>query len=309
MRKKSSKNKRPEYSVIMGVYNAKRTILASVESILSQKGVELELIIVDDASHDGTWEILKKIASSDKRVCLLRNDTNQGLAASLNKALQKACGALIARHDADDLSCQDRLRRQRDFLKKNPSVFLVGTGARVVDGCGKKIKISRPLSGRSLVKALERTNAILHPTIVFRNESRSAQRVWYRDKFRYAQDYDLYLRLLTAGKRLENMPDILVTRCIHPGSVGESHSALQMALARKAQRFWQERCATGSDSYGEWDPAFTASEISVWDDTKSKMIKAIRRRDLRSLLIAMGTYLRHMMSLPSLNANKAKERT
>ena len=74
-------------SVIMPVYNAKRFITPAVESILNQSYENLELIIVDDCSHDGTETILKDFAKRDARVRLFRNKRKSYLAGSLNLAL------------------------------------------------------------------------------------------------------------------------------------------------------------------------------------------------------------------------------
>ena len=93
----------PKVSVVMAVYNGERYLPDAIESVLSQDFQEFELIILDDASSDGTAKILAQFASRSSKIRLLRNEKNMGLTRSLNIALLQAAGDYIARIDADDL--------------------------------------------------------------------------------------------------------------------------------------------------------------------------------------------------------------
>src|SRR4030042_6096810 len=127
--------KDPKISVIMSVYNGlplgpqPKTKTASsaylkeaVESILNQTYRNFEFIIVDDASRDKSWDYLKSL--KDRRIKLIRNKKNLGLAASLNIALRQAQGDYVARMDADDISLPNRFEEQIYFLQKNPKIDL-----------------------------------------------------------------------------------------------------------------------------------------------------------------------------------------
>ncbi len=103
-------------SVIMPVYNAKAVVGYAIESILAQSWKNLELIIVDDCSDDGTWEVLESAASRDTRVRLLRNEVNVGPYVSKNLALAVARGVFVTGHDADDWAHPERLQRDMDEL-------------------------------------------------------------------------------------------------------------------------------------------------------------------------------------------------
>ena len=100
----------PLISVIIAAWNAEKTIFTAARSILDQTWHNLELLIVDDASTDGTWTILEKIAASDERVRIYRNSKNVGPYASKNKALLHAKGEWVTGHDADDWSLPTRLQ-------------------------------------------------------------------------------------------------------------------------------------------------------------------------------------------------------
>lgn len=99
----------PLISVIMPAYNAEKTLELAARSILNQTWRRLELIILDDASSDGTWEIARKIAASDERVKIFRNAANVGPYVSKNVGLRVARGDYVTGHDADDWAHPERL--------------------------------------------------------------------------------------------------------------------------------------------------------------------------------------------------------
>lgn len=107
----------PVVSVIMPAWNAETTIAHAVQSILDQTWRPLELLIVDDASTDGTWSALKTIAEKDKRVKIMRNTVNTGPYVAKNLALQHATGDYVTGHDADDWAHPQRLEKHIDAVK------------------------------------------------------------------------------------------------------------------------------------------------------------------------------------------------
>ena len=89
----------PTVSVIMPVYNEAVTIADVVRVVLQQPCVQ-ELLIVDDCSSDGSWEVLNKL-TTDSRVRIFRHETNQGKGAALRTGISKAIGLLVLIQDAD----------------------------------------------------------------------------------------------------------------------------------------------------------------------------------------------------------------
>ena len=155
-------------SVIMGVYNAEKTVLRAAESILAEQE-ELELILIDDASTDGTPDVLGALKERDARVLLLRNDQNRGLAYSLNAGLHVARGEFIARMDADDFSHAGRLAAQKKFLEENPSYAFVGSAANLAEQ--GKIYGRRSFPAAPDEKELIRRCPFIHPSLMFRAEA------------------------------------------------------------------------------------------------------------------------------------------
>src|SRR5687768_6093986 len=120
----SQVNSTPEISVVVSVYNGERHVRSSLESVLAQEGVDLELIVIDDGSTDSTDAIIEDLAASDPRVRYVRQQ-NRGLTQSLVLGCSMAEGEFIARHDADDLSLPGRLATQITLLRASPDVSFV----------------------------------------------------------------------------------------------------------------------------------------------------------------------------------------
>lgn len=94
-------------SIIIPAFNSEKYIEKCINSILMQKYVNLEIIIVDDHSNDNTYEICKNIEKIDKRVKTYRNDRNRGVSYSRNLGIDYAMGEYITFVDADDYIKED----------------------------------------------------------------------------------------------------------------------------------------------------------------------------------------------------------
>lgn len=115
----------PLVSVIVPAYNAETYIAHTLNSVLSQTYKNIEVIVVDDGSHDGTAEIVEAIALRDDRVTLL-HQSNSGVAAARNLAIERSRGEYIAPVDADDIWSPQKIEKQvRCMLHEGPSTGLV----------------------------------------------------------------------------------------------------------------------------------------------------------------------------------------
>lgn len=108
----------PKISVIMPAWNAADTIDMAANSILAQTWQNLELLIVDDCSSDGTWGHMQRLAAQDDRVKILRNKVNVGPYASKNIAVSLASGDWITGHDSDDWAHPQRLETHISEVQK-----------------------------------------------------------------------------------------------------------------------------------------------------------------------------------------------
>lgn len=126
-------------SVIMGCYNCATTLGAAIESIINQTYQNVELIMCDDCSDDDTFVKMKDYKEKyPERIKILRNDTNLSLGPTLNKCLSLVSGEYVARMDADDISSEERIQTQVDFLENHLDIDLVGTSMRGFDEKGFK---------------------------------------------------------------------------------------------------------------------------------------------------------------------------
>ena len=197
----------PSISVIMAVYNGMPYLKDAVKSILNQSYKNFEFIIVNDASTDGTFKYLKNL--KDKRIKLIDNLKNLGLAASLNKALTASKGSYIARMDADDVCLPNRLVIQLDYLEHNPQISLCGCWVNLIDKNGKVIGEKKyPIGDLEIKKALKWYQPIVHPTFMARN-SFYRELGGYREEFDYAEDYELLTRAMKKYK-MANIPKKLL---------------------------------------------------------------------------------------------------
>lgn len=121
----------PAVSVVMPVFNAAETLGRAAASVLTQSFADLELILVDDGSSDGSLAAAE--ALEDPRVKILRHAANRGAAAARNTGVAAARADLIAFHDADDLWVFDKLERQVARLSAAPEAIAVYTGALFYD--------------------------------------------------------------------------------------------------------------------------------------------------------------------------------
>ena len=124
-------------SVIIPAYNAEAWIGTTLESALAQTYHNLEVILVDDGSQDGTFAIVETIASRDPRVRIVRQ-TNRGLAAARNAAIAASKGALIAPLDADDLWHPEKIAKQVALMQSaGAKVGLIYTWYSIIDEAGR----------------------------------------------------------------------------------------------------------------------------------------------------------------------------
>jgi hypothetical protein len=124
----------PLVTVIMPAYNTATRIGRSIESLLAQTYRDIEVLVVDDASTDGSVEVVKQLAARDGRVRLMTRDQNGGPYAARNLALANASGTFITCQDSDDWAHPEKIARQvRPLLKDRGLVFTLSSWVRLED--------------------------------------------------------------------------------------------------------------------------------------------------------------------------------
>ena len=185
---------KPKVSVVMSVYNGEDYLSSAIDSIINQTLTDFEFVIINDGSIDGTPEILNEYKKKEPRIRVFHQE-NMGLVKSLNKAISLSKGAYIARQDPDDISLPERFEKQVKFLDQNPDIALVGTVFQVNDENDDAVGGTKiPLSDEQIRTHLISSNCFGHGTVMIR-KSCLEETGAYDESFKYAQDYDLWLRL------------------------------------------------------------------------------------------------------------------
>jgi glycosyltransferase involved in cell wall biosynthesis len=276
-------------SVLLAVHDDARFVRTAVESILRQTLRDLELIVIDDASTDDTPDVLAAI--SDPRLVVERNDEQRGLAASLNRGLDRASGAYVARLDADDVALPERLALQIARIGSPPRVGVVGTAVLDLDEGGRPGRLHRMPAGALAVRwqALF-SSPFFHPAVLVDRELLETHRLRYDPALLESEDYDLWARLLEFADG-DNLAEALVLKRIHPGQATLRRGDLQRTFqqevalreiakllpdAAEAERAW--RFGVGEDAASD---AFT--ELLARFERKHGIDGAVRDAAARRL--------------------------
>jgi len=204
-------------TVLIGAYNSAATLERAIDAILAQTMGDLELIVVDDGSRDASADIARAAAARDPRVRLLAMGRNVGIARSLNTGVQAAGAPFVAVQDADDYSDPTRLARQLEILEAQPDVAVVGVRMHEVDPAGRHLAPRTSFVAGDVDAALMRFNPIPNTAAMFRRDA-VLEIGGYDARYRYAMEYDLWLRLAERWRVL-TIDDALATRVMGTDNV------------------------------------------------------------------------------------------
>ncbi|MBN2577548.1 MAG: glycosyltransferase [Pirellulales bacterium] len=267
----SSFSGEPLVSVIIPTYNRRRVIGESILSVLNQSYSNLELIVVDDGSTDGTEKWVRSISS----VIRYFWQPNAGVAAARNQGLAAARGELIAFQDSDDLWHHEKLSRQVALLRDRPEAGVIYTSHRVVDQDRNVIGGRwRQLHSGWITEALFQSMFIIMPSTVVRRSV--VDRVGrFSTDLCVSSDYEYWLRASLATQ-FAAMEDSLVDERRSPTSLTSAkgkgltlqyhmllrfyeelggREVMRPAVARAALAKWAFRAGRALRREGRWDAA------------------------------------------------------
>jgi glycosyltransferase involved in cell wall biosynthesis len=203
----------PAVSVLLPVRDGMSYLPAALRSLRRQTERRLEIVAVDDGSTDGSSEELDRWAVGDPRLRVLHRPA-EGLVAALNAGLAACRAPVVARMDADDACHPRRLELQLAALEREPELGVASCLVRCVPRsriAGGFREYERWLNGlvRPAEIARERfvDAPVAHPTVAVRRDLLVRHGGW-RDRG-WAEDHDLWLRLLEAGVRFRKVPEVL----------------------------------------------------------------------------------------------------
>jgi hypothetical protein len=192
----------PKVSIVVTCYNYGRYVTEAVDSLLNQTFRDIEVIVIDDASPDGSAQVLERY-DGDPRVRLVLHEQNRGHIASYNEGLGMARGEYLGVMGADDFANRPyALERQVALFEEHPRVGCVYSSYQIVDATGRETEVARPWEEDYVVSGLEEfqrlvwINYISHSGTLVRRACHDALG-WYDARLPHSGDYDLWLRVAT----------------------------------------------------------------------------------------------------------------
>ena len=188
-------------SVVMSAYNHAPYVGAAIESVLSQTHENIEFLITDDGSSDGTVEEITKF--KDPRILFTPSTLNRGACEATNSLIKQASGKYICIMNSDDIWCDPwKLKKQINILLDSPGIGACFGGVNFIDEKGCKIETSNqhfPIANYSkggwLKRFFDDGNCLCHPTIMIRSKCYEEIGL-YNNCFRQLPDYDFWVRLV-----------------------------------------------------------------------------------------------------------------
>jgi len=273
----------PLVSVVMGVYNGADELRGTVQSVLAQENVDLEFIVVDDGSTDETPSLLDELAAMHSRLRVVRQD-NGGLTRALIRGCALARGSYIARQDCGDLSLPGRLSEEIRAIESRPEAALVSCGTRFLGPQGELLYDAvvgeEDATAGLLALELKRLRGPSHHGSALFRRDLYERAGGYREQFYFAQDLDLWTRMVEHGVHIA-LPALLYQARFAPGSI----SSLQRRRQIETANIILECARLRRAGLGE-EPAMARASAIVPDGAKA------RASDLAAALYFVGVCLR-----------------
>ncbi len=277
----------PLVSIVMSVFNEDKHLRHSLYSILNQSFRDFEFLIVNDCSTDNSMTIINESAKHDARIKIIHNAERLGLTKSLNLAITMSRGKYIARMDADDIALPKRFEHQVHFLEHNEDIGVVGTSFYEIDENGRILGVVyMPQDDSAIRRNIFRFNPFFHSSVMIRRLALFDVGL-YNEDFRYAQDYELWFRILE-HYRGANLGAVLMQRRKHRRTLTFSNINAQY-------RFSFMACKRGTayikPNFISRTYIYRYRIISVIPHHIVHIVNKIRPHNLKRLIV--GTYIRN----------------
>jgi len=223
-------------SVIIPAYNQALYVSQAIQSVLDQTYPNFELIVVDDGSTDESPKILAGIQDPRLRVI---SQPNAGLSAARNTGLRVSSAPLITLLDADDYFFPDKLAVLSAFLEAHPEIGMVSGGYQIVNQAGETLRqfVKSPTSLK--LPELLLGNPFVPTAVMFRKQW--IDRVGLFDEaLRACEDWDLWLRMASAGCQFAWVEHIVVAYRYHQGQMTRESARMRKAIITVLDKFFSQ---------------------------------------------------------------------
>jgi glycosyltransferase involved in cell wall biosynthesis len=236
-------NKNPLVSVVIPLYNGEDYLIEAIISIQNQTYNNIEIIVVNDGSKDGSRAIIETIAKQDNRVVVI-NQKNTGIVGALNNGIKAARGEYIARMDADDISFLSRIEKQVNALLDNPTAVLACSGFEVIDEDSQYMyREILPIRNAEIKRTLLLYNCIAHGSVMFKKSAFNAVGGYSAD-CGPTEDYELWGRLATQGDFIALEGALYRWRRNSAGITLTNNPAMRSYTVRNIEAFWKNQPPT-----------------------------------------------------------------
>lgn len=223
---------KPLISIVMSTYNeSEKELKEAIESMLNQTYNNFEyIIILDNPENKEHIQIINDYCLKDKRIKFIINEKNIGLALTLNKGIKYSNGQYIARMDADDISMNNRLEKQLNYMEENKQIDILSTNKIDINSNNEVINVasSLPTEDTKIKKILEITSIIAHSGAFFRKES--IEKIGCYRNFPASQDYDLWLRASYFGLKFAIIDEPLIKYRIRDNNITNTNPLKQHCI-------------------------------------------------------------------------------
>ncbi len=193
-------------SIIFTTYNEKKNNLKlSLNSVINQTYNNIEIIICLEPGEKNK-KIIRKYLKNSSHI-IIESKKKLGLTNALNLSIEKSTGDYIARMDSDDIWMNNKIKKQLEYINEK-KLDVIGSDIQLINENGKKVGI-RKYSKRNIKTNLLFQNGICHPS-VFLRKSVLNKYGNYDPEFKYCEDLELWLRLLSHGVKFGYIPEVLL---------------------------------------------------------------------------------------------------
>jgi hypothetical protein len=236
----------PRISIVMPFRNAAATLPEALASVLAQEFGDWELLVVDDHSTDRSAEVVRALAGGDARVRLLSNEGPPGVVGASVTAGRAAAGEWLARMDADDVSHPERLSRQWAMAQSRPELDVIGCGVEILspqgDGMVRHVDwVNSLMEPQEIANARFIENPMVHPSSLMRKTAVEAAGGYL--EVPWAEDHDLFLRMLERGSVFGKVPETLLQWRDSPGRLTRSDPRYGDACRHRMRAHFLSRMA------------------------------------------------------------------
>lgn len=226
----------PLVSVIIASYNHGPYIEAAIGSVLAQTYSRLELLVVDDGSRDDSVQRIRQL--QERHDFSFRVQANQGLSRTLNAAIERAAGSLIAPFGSDDIMLPGRIATQVAHMANKPEVGICAGGIQEIDAHGAERGPAQRFGERRLDFEdvfLDRKKGAPAPTLLFRREA--LEQVGGFDPEIRLEDLLIELSITRAGYFIDVLDDVLALYRVHGCNTYQNHRFMAQNVLQTYARF------------------------------------------------------------------------